>query len=128
MEGVSGGAALVTFLLAENHAPALHENLAGSSFSLPVQLATAALAIATIALLWARKHAVARLTAAAQVALVVLGFGLAMHGHFVLPDVHVANAAAHAELLPALTLALGLGSLLLAPALAYLYWIFKRAS
>jgi cytochrome d ubiquinol oxidase subunit II len=126
MECVSGVAALVTFLLAAKHAPALHENLAGSSFSAPVQVVTAALALATMALLWWRKYAVARLTAAAQVAMVVLGFGLAMRGHFILPDVNLANAAAHSELLPALTLALGLGSLLLAPALAYLYWIFKR--
>jgi cytochrome d ubiquinol oxidase subunit II len=128
MECVSGVAALLTFVTAAKHAPVLYENLAGSSFSGPVQLATATFALATMALLSSRRYAVARLSAAAQVATVVLGFGLAMHGHFILPDVDLANAAAHAELLPALTLALGLGFLLLAPALAYLYWIFKRTS
>lgn len=127
MECVSGAAALVTFVLASEQAPVLHENLAGSSFSGPVQLVTAGLAFTTTALVYRRNFAIARWTAAAQVAMVVIGFGLAMNGHFILPDVNVTNSAAHVELLPALTIALGLGSVLLLPALAYLYWVFKRA-
>jgi cytochrome bd-type quinol oxidase subunit 2 len=49
-----------------------------------------------------------------------------MRGHFILPDVDIANASAHPEVLPALAVALGLGALLLIPALAYLFWVFKR--
>jgi cytochrome bd ubiquinol oxidase subunit II len=125
MEVVSGVAAFVTFALAAFHAPLLYRNLSASSFAGPIQVVTAGLALTTMALLYGRKLVWARFTAAAQVATVVIGFGLAMDGHFILPDVSLARASAHPELLPALALALGLGSLLLVPALAYLYWVFK---
>ena len=45
---------------------------------------------------------------------------------FILPDMPLSRAVSHPEVLPALALAVGLGSLILLPALAYLYWIFKR--
>jgi hypothetical protein len=59
---------------------------------------------------------------------VVIGWGAAMDGHFVVPDVTLASAGSRPEVLPALTLALGLGALLLAPALFYLYRVFKLRS
>jgi cytochrome d ubiquinol oxidase subunit II len=126
MEGVSALFAAAAFGLAAPHAPELYANLAGSRFAGPIQGVTAAFALATIALLYERRPRLARYTAAAQVAMVVLGWGFAMRGHFILPDVDLANASAHPEVLPALAIALGLGALLLIPALAYLFWVFKR--
>jgi hypothetical protein len=62
------------------------------------------------------------------VGLVVIGWGLAMRGHFILPDVTLERASPNPEVMPALAAALGIGSLLLAPALIYLYRVFKRSA
>lgn len=125
MEGVAAALALVTFLVAGSTAPALYDNLARSPWTWPVQGGTAAFAVATIALLVRRHPRLARYTVAGQVALVMMGWGLAMDGHIVLPDVSLTWASPHPEVMPALATALGLGSLILAPALVYLYRVFK---
>jgi cytochrome d ubiquinol oxidase subunit II len=117
-------AALVLFS-ARTQAPQLFDGLLGSPWSWAVQVATAVFALATTWFLYRRVVRVARWTAAAQVASVVLGWGFAMDGHFVLPDVSLTNSGSHPEVLRALALALVAGSLLLAPALVYLYRVFK---
>ena len=126
MELVAGVFAALTIVLAAWQAPALYENLSSSSFAVPVQLLTAALAFTTMGLLYRSKPRWARFTAAGQVGMVVVGWGFALRGHFILPDLSLARAGAHPELMPALVTALGLGALILAPALGYLYWVFKR--
>jgi cytochrome d ubiquinol oxidase subunit II len=126
MELVTGLFAAVTFMLAAWHAPLFYSNLSGSNWAGPLQLVTAALAITTIGLLYSRRLQWARVTAAAQVAMVVVGWGFAMRGHFILPDVSIATAGARPEVMPALAAALGLGAIVLLPALGYLYWLFKR--
>jgi len=126
MELVSGLLAALTFVLAAPYAPELFRNLSGSRFAGPVQLVTAALAFTTMGLLHAKKLGWARFSAAAQVALVVIGWGLALRGHLILPDVSIATAGAHPEVMPALAIALGFGALVLLPGLGYLYWVFKR--
>ena len=128
MEGIAGALALVTFLMAPGHAPGLFDNLERSPFTWPIQIATAVAALAATALLWTRRLGWARYLAAVQVGLVVVGWGLAMRGHFVLPDVTLAEASPNPEVMPALCLALGIGSLLLVPALVYLYRVFKSSS
>jgi len=126
MEILSGAFAGVTLALAAVQAPALYENLSRSRWAGPLQVVTGALAITTIGLLHRRKVAWARITAAGQVSMVVLGWGFAMRGHFILPDVAITNAGAPPAIMPALAAALGLGALVLLPALGYLYWVFKR--
>jgi cytochrome bd ubiquinol oxidase subunit II len=121
----AGALAFAVFFRARSDAPLLFENLARSSFTWPVQLGTAGLAVTTLVLLVRGRPAQARFTAAAQVALVVVGWGLAMDRHFVLPDVSLTTAGSHPEVLPALVVALGLGSIVLVPALYYLYRVFK---
>jgi cytochrome d ubiquinol oxidase subunit II len=125
-EFVCGALAAVTFLLARPYAPPLYANLVGTWHTWLIQAAAAAAALGTLFLLFARQVRLARLTAAAQVALVVIGWGLALRGHFILPDVSLARAVPHPEVLPWLTLALALGSLVLLPSLAYLFWLFKQ--
>jgi cytochrome d ubiquinol oxidase subunit II len=126
MEIVSGAAAAGTFVLARSQAPLLYENLAHSSWTWPVQIATALCALLTCALLVKRRSALARYTAAAQIALVVIGWGAAMDGHFLVPDLNFRNATTNPEVLPALALALLAGGSVLAPSLYYLFWIFKQ--
>jgi cytochrome d ubiquinol oxidase subunit II len=126
-ELAAGAMALATFLLAARYAPELFENLRSSGWTWPIQGATAAAALTTLGCLRRRATGPARVSAAVQVALVVAGWGLALRGHFILPDLSLAAAATHPEVLPALVVAVGAGSLVLVPALAYLFWVFKRA-
>jgi cytochrome d ubiquinol oxidase subunit II len=126
MEVVSGVLAAITFVLASFDAPLLYRNLSASSWAGPLQGVTAGFACLTLVLLHDRRLGWARFSAAAQVAMVVVGWGFAMRGHFLLPDMNLARASAHPELLPALALVVALGSVILLPSLAYLYWVFKR--
>jgi cytochrome bd ubiquinol oxidase subunit II len=124
-EMVAGALALGVFLAARRGAPLLFENFTSSRFVWPLQLGTAALAGTTIVLLHRRKPRAARYTVAAQVALVIAGWGLAMDRHLVLPAVSIETAGSRPEVLPALAIALSAGALLLGPALYFLYRVFK---
>ncbi len=124
-EIVGAALAFAAFFRARYDAPELFAKLLGSSWSWPLQLATAGSAVLTLFLLSRGQPRYARFSVAVQVALVVVGWGLAMDGHFVVPDVTLANAGSRPEVLPALSIALACGSLLLLPALFYLYRVFK---
>ncbi|HTV23588.1 MAG TPA: cytochrome d ubiquinol oxidase subunit II [Polyangiaceae bacterium] len=110
---------------ASSEAPQLYGMLMESTWTWLVQAATAASAITTILLLWVRELRMARFTCAAQAALVVAGWGLAMDRHFVLPDVSVSYSIGYAPVLPAFAIAFGGGALLLIPAFWYLLRVFK---
>jgi cytochrome bd ubiquinol oxidase subunit II len=127
LELVAGACALGVLLLARSGAPVLYENLARSSWTVPIQGATAAAALGTILALITRRYGLARFTAATQVALVVVGWGLAMRGAIVLPDLTLRNAGARHEVLDTLLVVLALGGALLAPALWYLLRVFKTS-
>lgn len=127
MEVVSGALAAITFAFAVQDAPQLFEHLARSPWTWPVQIATAVSAGATVYLLIRRRYAWARWTVVLQVGLVVVGWGLAMRGHLILPDVTLTRATSNPQVMPALVLVFAGGSVLLVPALWYLYRVFKGA-
>ena len=124
-EVIAGGAAALVFWRASVDAPLLFDHLAGSAWTLPVQGATAACAAATLALVWTRRYRWARFTVAGQVMLVVVGWGLAMDGHIVLPDLRLANAGGQESVRAAVGPALLAGAVLLLPALWFLFRVFK---
>ena len=75
--------------------------------------------------LWQRRYAVARIAAAAEVALILWGWGVAQYPYMLPPDLTIAGAAA-----PRLTMELALGAVavgavILFPSLFYLFKIFK---
>lgn len=127
-EVVAGALAGLTFWRAAHDAPLLYENLARSSWTIPVQIATAAAAFTVLGALWLRRFRIARVAVAAQVSLVVVGWGLAMDEHLVLPDLSIHAAGARSEILTNLLPALGVGALLLGPSLWYLFRVFKGRS
>ena len=126
LEVVTGAIAGGVFLAAARDAPLLFDRMVGSSWTLPVQSLTAASAFATLIALWRRRYRWARATAATQAALVILGWGLAMDGAVVLPDVTIHNAGTQHRVVQALLPVVAAGSLLLAPALWYLFRVFKE--
>jgi len=126
-ELVAGVLAALVAWRASVDAPALWAALAGSSWTWPVQLGTAAAAIAVLAALVTRRFALARFAVAAQVGLVVLGWGLAMDGFIVRPDVHVTAAGTRPEMMGPLMVAVSIGLAVLLPSLWLLFRVFKRS-
>lgn len=92
-----------------------------------VQGVTAAAALLTTWLLYKRRFSIARVTVAVQVALVVVGFGLAMRGRLIVPDLAIELAGAQNTVLPWVLAAIALGALLLAPSLWYLLRVFRAS-
>ena len=63
-----------------------------------------------------------------QVALIVIGWGLAQYPHLIAPDLTIRSAAAPPVALRVLVPALVVGGVILLPSLYYLLRIFKRPS
>ena len=126
MEAVTGVLALLVFLRSSVDAPTLHDALARSPWTWPIQAATAVAASVAIGLLVTGRLTAARWAVAAQVAGVVIGWGLAMDRHLILPAMPLADGGARPEVMAALLPTLAIGGLLLAPSLAYLIKVFKQ--
>lgn len=125
MELVAGAAAMATLWRASVDAPQLFENLLHEPWSLPVQVATAAAALSVVVAARARRYALARVCVIVQVTFVVVGWGLAMDGHLVLPDVRYDEAGALPQITRPLMWVLAIGGLLVVPSLYALFRVFK---
>jgi cytochrome bd ubiquinol oxidase subunit II len=123
-----GVLALIVFLLSEKGAPLIRMKLASSWWTWPLQIATGAMAVGAISALWTRRYRLARLCAAAQVTLILWGWGMAQFPYLVEPDITIYNAAAPPVTLRFLLAALAVGALLLFPSFYYLFRVFKGRS
>lgn len=81
--------------------------------------------MATVACLLTRHYKWARVLAAAEATVILLGFASAQFPFIVPPDYSVINCSAPHSVLALLVVALALGAVLLFPSLFYLYRIFK---
>jgi len=122
---VVGAMALVSFLLAGSGAPSIRRGLARQWWSVPFHIVTGLVAVGAIAALWARRFALARGLAMAQVTLVLWGWGLGQFPFLIEPDLTFESAAAPASVLRPMLMALAVGAVVLGPALAYLFRVFK---
>jgi len=116
--------ALVVFLLARVGAPVLFTATARPWAPLLLG-ATSLCAVSALLALWKRRYAAARLAAAAQVALILTGWGLAQYPYLVVPDVTFANSASPAVTLRLITIALAAGVIVLVPSFVWLFRVFK---
>jgi len=117
--------ALTVFLLAGTGAPTVRAGISRSWWALGLHLFTAVFALGAFYSLWTRKYRWARVCAAAQVTLILLGWALAQFPHLVEPDITIASAAAPRSTLQLLLGALAAGALLLFPSYYYLFRVFK---
>src|SRR6267143_4912288 len=117
--------ALTVFLLAGTGAPTVRAGISRSWWALALHLFTAVFALAAFYSLWSRKYRLARVCAAAQVTLILLGWALAQFPHLVEPDITIAAAAAPRSTLQLLLGALAAGAILLFPSYYYLFRVFK---
>jgi cytochrome d ubiquinol oxidase subunit II len=106
-------------------APLVFSGLTRRWFSLPLQGATAVAALGAFAALWTRRFGLARLAAAAQVSLIVIGWAASQYPWLLVPEITVHSAAAPRRTLVLLLWALAAGAVLLVPALWLLFRVFK---
>jgi len=123
---VVGILALTVFLLAGEGAPTVRAGISRTWWALGLHAFTAVFAVGAFYALWTRSYRLARICAAAQVTMILLGWAFAQYPHLVEPDITIFSAAAPRITLQLLLGALVLGALLLFPSYYYLFRIFKR--
>jgi cytochrome bd ubiquinol oxidase subunit II len=116
-----GVLALTVLLLA---GPDVRLALTASGWALPLHIATGAAAIAAFACLWSKRYRLARIAAAAQVALILWGWALAQYPFAIRPHLTLMQSAAPENVLVVLLQVLGVGAVILVPSLVYLFGIF----
>jgi cytochrome d ubiquinol oxidase subunit II len=121
---VTGVAALVGVAPLRNDAPTLFDGLTGRA--LPVIVFSAAAGTATLVALWSRRVAVARVTAAAAVAAVVVGWGVAQWPWMLVDELEIDDAAGATATLWALVIVFASAGVTVVPSLGYLYWVTQR--
>src|SRR6266404_1907598 len=117
--------ALIVFLLAGTGAPTVRAGISRSWWALGLHLFTAVFAVGAFYGLWSRKYRLARICAAAQVTLILVGWALAQFPYLVEPDMTIYSVAAPRATLQLLVIALAAGVLVLFPSYYYLFRIFK---
>ncbi|HET7288401.1 MAG TPA: cytochrome d ubiquinol oxidase subunit II [Pyrinomonadaceae bacterium] len=122
---VVGLLALTVFILAKTGAPTVRAGISRSWWALGLHVLTAIFAGGAFVTLWTRRYRVARVCAAAQVTLILLGWAFAQFPHLVEPDLTISSAAAPQITLQLLLGALAAGAILLFPSYYYLFRIFK---
>jgi len=118
--------ALTVFVLAQTGAPTVRAGISRTWWALILHICTGLFATGAFYALWARRFRVARVCAAAQVTLILLGWAFAQYPHIVEPDITIFSAAAPRITLQLLLAALVAGAVLLFPSYYYLFRIFKR--
>ncbi len=106
-------------------APLVFAGLTGRGFSLPLHALTALAAVASFAALFRRRFGLARVAAAAQVALIVAGWGASQYPFLVIPELTLASASAPRETQVLLLGTLAAGATVLFPCLYLLFRVFK---
>ncbi len=115
-------------LVLSPEAPLVHRGLLTAGWALGLHLLTGAAAITVFWALWTRRYRIARIGAAAQVALIVWGWGLAQYPYLLPPDLTIAVAAAPRVTLELALAAVSVGAVVLFPSLYYLLKVFKGPS
>jgi len=122
-----GVLAAVSFALSFRSAPVIASGLTDHPMTWPLHVTTAAAATTAFHALLRRHFRLARIAAAAQAALIVVGWTASQYPFLVVPDISITSAAGNERTRALLLVALALGSLLLFPSLYVLYRVFKSS-
>jgi len=88
------------FLLSGTGAPRIRAGLSASRWAWPLQIVTGGVAVGAIWALWTRRFYLARAFAAAQVTLILAGWGAAQYPYLAEPNITIQAAAAPQITLP----------------------------
>jgi cytochrome d ubiquinol oxidase subunit II len=122
---VTGAAGIAGLFVLRADAPQLFEGLTGRA--LPVVAVSVVAGLAALGLLAGRRYVPARAASALAVTAILVGWAVAQYPYVLVPDVTIEEAAGGRSTLVAMLVALLGGSVLLVPALVYLYVLFQRA-
>jgi cytochrome bd ubiquinol oxidase subunit II len=117
---VTGVVAIGGLLVLREDAPALYDGLT-SGGGLVMVVVSGLAGLATLALVWRGRFGLARVTAAAAVVAIVVGWALAQDPYLLPPELTLEEAAASDATLGAVVVSMGLGMLILGPSLWLLY-------
>ncbi|RXS92797.1 cytochrome d ubiquinol oxidase subunit II [Silvibacterium dinghuense] len=92
----------------------------------PIVLLAICVSLVAAYSLFRRYFAMARVAAALQVALILLGWGLAQYPYIIRPDITISNSQAPNNVLIALLFVAAGGMVVLVPSLTLLLYVFKR--
>ena len=118
-------AAFATYMVAGSCAQGILHGLSDTPLAWLIELGAAVAAIVAFAALWSRRYLRARKAAATQVALIVIGWGVAQFPYIVRPELTIFNSASPTNILWDLEIAVALGAVILVPSLTLLLHIFK---
>jgi cytochrome d ubiquinol oxidase subunit II len=121
---VAGAAALAAAVAIELDAETLADGLHGRGLVLVIGSAVAGLA--TLVLLRRRRWAIARVTAVAAVAAIVVGWGVAQYDWILVDELTIDAAAGARSTLIGLLIVFGLAAVTAVPALAWLFVLVNR--
>jgi cytochrome bd-type quinol oxidase subunit 2 len=122
---LTGSVGLGGFFVLRADAPVLFAGLTGQA--LPVIVVSVLAGVAAIVLLVLRRYAPARIASALAVAAVLAGWAAAQYPYVLPPALTIAEAGRGRATLTAVLVVLVVGTLVLVPALVYLYVLFQRA-
>ncbi|HSL55723.1 MAG TPA: cytochrome d ubiquinol oxidase subunit II [Pyrinomonadaceae bacterium] len=122
---IVGLLALTVFVLAREGAPTVRAGISRTWWALILHICTGLFATSAFYALWTRRYRLARVCAAAQVTMILLGWAFAQYPHIVEPNITIFSAAAPRVTLQLLLGALAAGVILLFPSYYYLFRIFK---
>jgi len=118
--------ALITYVMAASSAAGIRQELSSRPAAWLIEICALCAMIMAFRGLWLRRFRQARIAAAIQVALIVVGWGIAQYPYLIRPDITIANSAAPDNVAAAIDAALGCGAIVLIPSLMVLFTVFKR--
>jgi cytochrome bd ubiquinol oxidase subunit II len=121
---LTGGIGIAGLFVLRADAPLLVDGLTGRAA--PVVAASVGAGVAAVVLLVLRRYVAARVSSALAVTAILVGWAVAQYPYMLLPELTIEDAARGRATLVAMLVALVGGSLVLVPALAYLYVLFQR--
>jgi cytochrome d ubiquinol oxidase subunit II len=116
----AGALAIGGLAVLDSDAPELFDGLS-SGGGLACVIASGLAGVATLALVWTRRFGLARVSAAAAVATIVVGWAVAQSPYLLPAEMTIDEAAAGGATLKALLASVAAGALVLAPSLYLLY-------
>jgi cytochrome bd ubiquinol oxidase subunit II len=117
--------AVFVHVMAGNSAYGIRGNLWSDPLAWVVELGAVIATIVSAHALWSRNYRRARVAAAAQVAFILLGWGVAQYPYLVRPEITIFSAASPSPVTKSLVVAVLIGAVVLVPSLALLLFVFK---